>query len=78
MAAVYFASTPAPSLPRFRHRRMKEHKNIVDVFCINDLPGSEGLVMEVAVCDMFIASTGRSNIAFTLAQQIRRADSAAQ
>lgn len=50
---------------------MKKHKNVIGVESLSDVAGSEGLVMEMALCDMFKACTGRSNIAFTLAQQIR-------
>ena len=50
---------------------MQNHKNVIGVESLSDVAGSEGLVMEMAVCDMFKACTGRSDIVFTLAQQIR-------
>ena len=60
---------PPPCFPT--HHRMGTHKNIVGVESLSDVAGAEGLVMEIAVCDMFKACTGRSVPAFNLAQQIR-------
>lgn len=50
---------------------MGTHANIIGVDCLSDVVGSEGLIMEMAVCDMFKASTGKSEPVFTLAQQLK-------
>lgn len=64
--------SPPPLPPPFPpHHRMGTHKNIIGVESLSDVAGAEGLVMEIAVCDMFKACTGRSVPLFSLAQQIR-------
>lgn len=70
-AEVAFVSSHPPPPPWPPYLRMGTHKFIIGVESLSDVTGSEGLVMEIAVCDMFKASTGRSDTKFTLAQQIR-------
>ena len=60
---------PAPSYPS--HLSVKKHANIVDVECLSDVTGSEGLVMEMALCDLLQASGGTSGTVFTLAQLLK-------
>ena len=50
---------------------MGSHKNVVSVEALSDVSGSEGLVMEIAVCDLYQASTKTSVIEFTLEQIIK-------
>ena len=49
---------------------MERHKNIIGVEALSDVTGSEGIVMELAVCDLYQASSGTSETSFSVSQQI--------
>ena len=67
------ANSPPPPPPVAPHIKLSVgmHKNIIEVACLNDLEGSEGLLMEVAVCDLYRACLKQTNPAFNLEQQIK-------
>ena len=58
-----------PSSPS--HLRLGKHDNIIDIECLSDVVGSEGLIMEMAVCDMLSATTGTCSTSFSVSQQLR-------
>lgn len=60
---------PPPPFPQ--HLSVGAHKNIVSIYALSDVAGSEGVIMEVAVCDLLAATMGTSNPAFTLDQILR-------
>lgn len=64
------ALAPPPSTPCLPRLRLKNHKNIIEVEALSDIAGSEGIVMELALCDLFQASVGQSETRFTLSQLI--------
>ncbi|CAM9930853.1 unnamed protein product, partial [Laminaria digitata] len=45
---------------------MGSHKNLISVEALSDVPGSEGLVMELAYCDLYQASTQTSGPALNI------------
>ena len=59
----------APRAPHI-YLSLPKHEKIIDVDCLSDIAGEEGLLMEIAVSDLYQASAGTSNIMFTLSQQL--------
>lgn len=48
----------------------KIHNLIIGVKCWSDVTGSQGLIMEIAMCEMFKARVKMSEPVFTLGQPI--------
>lgn len=63
-----------PSLSPIPHCSLGQHDYIISVVCMSDFTGSEGLIMEAALCDLHSAVVGVSPVAFSLAQVIRQAE----
>ena len=52
------------------HLRLDAHKYIIGVEALSDVAGGEGIVMELAMCDLNQAVSGKSETKFTVSQQI--------
>ena len=62
---------PPPATSCLSHLSMGSHKSVISVEALSDVAGSEGLIMEIAVCDLYQASMKNSVPEFNLEQIIK-------
>ena len=64
-------SPPPPATSCVSHLAMGSNKNVTYMEALSDVAGSGGLVMEIAVCDLYQVSMKTSVSEFNLEQRIK-------